>query len=140
VSNLAKANCYGGEISFNNLNLKTMEEYALIMRHEDGAKVASPEQIQQWMKMTMDWIGGIAAQNKFVSGTGLPFADAKVVKSNKVVTNGPFGDIKETIGGLIVVRANNVDEAVEFAKGCPVLMGEGNTVEVRKIAKDDGVH
>lgn len=117
-----------------------MEEFALIMRHEDGNKKASPEQLQQWMKQTMDWIGGIAAQNKFVSGTGLPFEDARVVKSNKVVTNGPFGDIKETIGGFIVVRANSVDEAVEFAKDCPVLMGEGNTVEVRKIARGDGVH
>lgn len=117
-----------------------MDEYALIMRHEDGMKVASPEQIQVWMKQTMDWIGGIAAQNKFSKGIGLPFADARVVSSKKVVTNGPFGDIKETIGGLIIIKANSVDEAVEFAKGCPVLQGEGNSVEVRKIAKDDGVH
>jgi len=117
-----------------------MEEYALIFRHQDGNKIASPEQIQIWMKQTMDWIGGIAAQNKFVSGTGLPFEDAKVVKHNNVVTNGPFGDIKETLGGFIVVKAVTVDEAVEFAKGCPVLQGEGNTVEVRKIAKNDGTH
>ena len=117
-----------------------MEEYALIMRHEDGTKIASPEQMQEWMKQTMDWIGGIAAQNKFISGTGLPFDDARVVKHDKVVTNGPFGEIKETIGGLITIKADSVEEAVEFAKGCPVLQGEGNTVEVRKIAKRDGVH
>lgn len=117
-----------------------MNEYALIMRHEDGTKVASPEQMQAWMKQTMDWIGGIAAQNKFVSGTGLPFDEAKVVNHNKVVTNGPFGDIKETIGGFIIVRAESADEAAEFAKGCPVLQGEGNTVEVRKIAKNDNTH
>lgn len=117
-----------------------MEEYVLIMRHPDGQKVASPEQMQAWMKQTMDWIGGIAAQNKFVSGTGLPFDGAKVVNSNKVVTNGPFGDIKETIGGFITVRANSIDEAVEFAKNAPVLQGEGNTMEVRRIAKNDGVH
>jgi hypothetical protein len=117
-----------------------MEEYALIMRHEDGTKIASPEQMQVWMKQTMDWIGGIAAQNKFVSGTGLLFADAKVVSSNKVVTDGPFGEIKETIGGFITVRAESVEEAAEFAKGCPVLQGEGNTMEVRRIAKNDGAH
>jgi len=120
-----------------------MEEYALIMRHEDGMKVASPEQVQAWMKQTMDWIGGIAAQNKFVNGTGLPFAGAQVVttkNSKAVITNGPFGDIKETIGGFIVVKAESVEEAVEFAKGCPVLQGDGNSVEVRKIAKGDGVH
>ena len=120
-----------------------MEEYALIMRHEDGSKIASPEQMQAWMKQTMDWIGGIAAQNKFVNGTGLPFDSARVVKtrnSKSVVTNGHFGDIKETIGGFIVVKADSIEEAVEFAKGCPVLQGEGNSVEVRKIAKNDGIH
>jgi hypothetical protein len=56
------------------------------------------------------------------------------------VTNGPFGEIKETIGGYVIVKAASVDEAVEFAKGSPVLQGDGNTVEVRKIAKRDGVH
>jgi len=112
-----------------------MNEYILIFRHEDGSKVASPEQMQIWMKQTMDWIGGIAAQNKFKSGTGLHFADARVVQSNKVVTNGPFGDIKETIGGFIIVKAESVEEAVEFAKGSPVLQGEGNTVEVRRIER-----
>ena len=117
-----------------------MDEYALIMRHEDGTKIASPEQMQTWMKQTMDWIGGIAAQNKFVSGTGLLFDDAKIVHHNKVVTNGPIGEIKETIGGFIVVKAGSADEAAEFATGCPVLQGEGNTMEVRRIAKRDGVH
>ena len=117
-----------------------MDEFILIFRHQDGNKVASPEQIQVWMKQTMDWIGGIAARNKFSGGNGLPFDDAKVVRHNNIVTNGPFGEIKETIGGYIIVKADSVDEAVEFAKGCPVLQGEGNSVEVRRIAKRDGVH
>lgn len=117
-----------------------MDEYALIMRHEDGTKIASPEQMQIWMKQTMDWIGGIAAKNKFVSGTGLLFDGAKVVGHGGIVTDGPFGEIKETIGGLIVVKAASVEEAIEFAKGCPVLQGDGNTMEVRRIAKNDGTH
>ncbi|MGA7720571.1 MAG: YciI family protein [Ignavibacteriaceae bacterium] len=116
-----------------------MDEFILIFRHEDGHKVASPEQIQIWMKQTMDWIAGITAQNKFISGTGLLFEDARVLHHKKVVTNGPFGDIKETIGGFIIVKADSADEAAELAKGSPVLQGEGNTVEVRKIAKRDGV-
>jgi hypothetical protein len=117
-----------------------MDEYMLIFRHQDGGKLVSPEQMQIWMKQTMDWIGGIAAQNKYVGGNGLPFDDARVVHHNKLVTNGPFGEIKETLGGYIMVRAASVEEAVEFAKGAPVLQGEGNTVEVRKIAKGNGVH
>ena len=117
-----------------------MDEFMLIFRHQDGQKVASPEQIQVWMRQTMDWIGGIAAQNKYSGGNGLPFEDARVVRHDKVVTNGPFGDIKETIGGYIIVKADSVEEAVEFAKGSPVLQGEGNTVEVRRIAREDGIH
>jgi hypothetical protein len=117
-----------------------MDEYMLIFRHEDGQKVASPEQMQIWMKQTQDWIGGIAAQNKFSGGNGLIFDGSKVVMHNNVVTDGPFGEIKETIGGYIVVKANSVEEAVEFAKGSPVLQGEGNSVEVRKLYRKDGIH
>src|SRR5574337_832983 len=115
-----------------------MDEFMLIFRHQDGKKVASPEQMQTWMKQTMDWIGGIAAQNKFVLGNGLLFDDASVVmtKNGKpLVTNGPFGDIKETLGGYVIVKADSVEEAIGFAKGSPVLQGEGNSVEVRRIAK-----
>ncbi len=120
-----------------------MDEYMLIFRHQDGKKVASPEQMQIWMKQTMDWIAGIRAKNKFKEGNGLPFEDARVVRTKNakpVVTDGPFGEIKETIGGFIVVKAESVDEAVEFAKGCPVLQGEGNSVEVRKLARRNGGH
>ncbi len=117
-----------------------MDEFVLIMRHEDGNKIASPEQMQIWMKQTMDWINTIAAKNKFTAGVGLPFDDARVVWPNNIVTNGPFGEIKETIGGYMIVKADSIEEAVEFAKGSPVLQGEGNSVEVRKIAKQDGVH
>jgi len=117
-----------------------MNEFMLIFRHQDGHKVASPEQIKIWMKQTMDWIGGIAAQNKFIEGNGLSFDDARIVGYGNVVTDGPFGDIKETLGGYISVKADSIEEAVEFAKGCPVLQGEGNTVEVRKIVKGNSSH
>ena len=117
-----------------------MDEFMLIFRHQDGKKVASPEQMQVWMKQTMDWIATISAKNKFVGGNGRPFEDAKVVWHKGKVTDGPFGDIKETLGGYMIVKAESVEEAIEFAKGSPVLQGDGNSVEVRRIAKGDGTH
>lgn len=112
-----------------------MNEYLLIFRHEDGNKVASPEQMQQWMQQTMEWINGIAMQDKFSDGKGLLFDEARVVHSDKTTTQGAFGNVKETIGGYIIVKAESVEEAIGFAKGCPVLQGEGNSVEVRCIAR-----
>jgi hypothetical protein len=58
----------------------------------------------------------------------LIFDDERVVRLDKTFTNGPFGDIEETIGGLIRVKAESTEEAIEFAKGCPALQGEGNTI------------
>ncbi len=117
-----------------------MDDYILIFRHEDGHKVASPEQIQMWMKQTSDWMAGIAARNQLTGGNGLLFSESRVVHHDTSVTNGPFGEKKETIGGYILVKAGSPDEAVEFAKGCPVLQGEGNSVEVRKIATAGDFH
>lgn len=89
-----------------------MNEFILIFRHADGNKVVSPEQLQTWMKQTMDWIGSIAAQNKFVSGNGLPFNESRIVGHNNVATNGPFGDTKQTIGVYIIVKAESLEQAV----------------------------
>ncbi|MEI6061788.1 MAG: YciI family protein [Bacteroidota bacterium] len=117
-----------------------MDEFILIFRHEDGSKIASPEQMQAWMKQTMEWMAGIAAPNRITGGNGLSFNEGKVVSSHGLVTDGPFGKIKETIGGYVLLEAVSADAAVEFARGCPILQGEGNTVEVRKIARADGLH
>lgn len=102
-----------------------MNEFMLIFRHEDGQKVASPEQIQEWMKQTMDWIGGVAAQNKFVSGDGLPFDDARVVHHDKSVTNGPFGDIKETIGGTLWCEPSLPMKPLSLPKVVPYCKPKG---------------
>jgi hypothetical protein len=48
-----------------------MDEFILIFRHEDGLKVASPEQIQVWMQQTGECTGGIAARNKLSGGNSM---------------------------------------------------------------------
>jgi hypothetical protein len=50
------------------------------------------------------------------------------------VTDGPFTESKEIIGGFMVVAAENYERAVEVAKECPGLIRPGSTVEIREIA------
>lgn len=112
-----------------------MKEFLLIFRmdHNQRATNASAEEMQATTKKWMDWIGGIAAQNKLVS-PGNRLEDAgKVVRPGKLVTDGPYAEIKETIGGYSIVRADSAEEAAELAKGCPILAVGGN-VEVREIS------
>jgi hypothetical protein len=58
--------------------------------------------------------------------------EGKTVKPNKVITDGPFVEAKEMVGGYLIVKANSLDEAVEMAKTCPNLVYGGN-VEVRSV-------
>ena len=111
-----------------------MDEFLIMMRLDILTPEAqpSPEQLQGYMKKYQDWVGGIAAQNKFVGGTALS-TEGKVLKPNNVVTDGPYAEIKESIAGFIRIKATGFEEATRFAQACPILNGAGNSVEVRKI-------
>ncbi|HEX6194152.1 MAG TPA: YciI family protein [Chitinophagaceae bacterium] len=111
-----------------------MNDYLLLMRlnTEFMQTPQSPEQMQEHMKMYHNWVGEIAAQNRLAGGKGLA-TEGKVIKSNNVVTDGPYAEIKESLAGFIVVRAKDLEEAASFAKKCPILRGEGNSVEVRQV-------
>ncbi len=95
----------------------------------------SPEQMQE----RMNWLAGIAAQNKLADkgNTLLPApGSAKTVKPGEVVTDGPYTEIKEFISGYIVVKAENIGEAVEMAKSNPIF-GIGGNIEIREVLKRD---
>lgn len=113
-----------------------MKEFLLVFRMDIAQQTqVSPEQMQARMKLWQDWMGNIAAQNKLVSSGNRLATEGRVVKQN-LITNGPYVEIKEAIGGYSIVRADSIDEAAEIASGCPILMGGGN-VEVRVIVPMD---
>jgi hypothetical protein len=111
-----------------------MNEFLLIFRRDFDAtdSQASPEHLQNMMKAWQNWMGSIAARNKLVNSGNRLSAEGKVVKPGALVTNGPYVEIKEAIGGYILIRAESLDEAAEISKGCPILTIGGN-VEVRTI-------
>jgi hypothetical protein len=85
----------------------------------------------------MNWMGSIAAQNKLAnSGNRLSVTQAKTVKSNNVIIDGPYTEMKEFISGYIVVKTASIEEAIELAQGCPILKIDGN-VEVRAVVTPD---
>lgn len=109
-----------------------MKEFLFVFRTDyKTLPMDSPEEMQAMTKKWQDWIGGIAAQNKLVqTGKRLSF-DGKVVRPSGVVTDGPYTEVKESIGGYMFVKAESSEEAIEMAQGCPILMTAGN-VEIRE--------
>ncbi len=111
-----------------------MKDFLLIFRSDYSAmQDRTAEEAQAMMKHWMDWLEGIATQNKLIDKGNRLEDSGRIVKSNNIVTNGPYMEIKESIGGYSLIKAESYDEAVEFAKGCPALLTGGN-VEVREIA------
>jgi hypothetical protein len=111
-----------------------MNDFLLIFRRDESGKEAplSPEQMQAMMKPWQDWIGGLAAQNKLISSGNRLANEGNTIKPNNIITNGPYVEIKESVGGYTIISAASLDEATELAKGCPILFA-GGTVEVRPI-------
>jgi hypothetical protein len=111
-----------------------MKDFLLIFRNDISAMPKrSPEEMQAVTKIWMDWIGGIAAQNKLTDRGNRLVPTGKVLKPENVIADGPYTEIKESIIGYSIVKANTVEEATELAKGCPILKFNGN-VEIREIS------
>ncbi len=92
----------------------------------------TPEETQQMMQKWFDWVDKLKAKDLYIAGDPLT-PDAKTVRGkNPVVTDGPFAETKELVGGYFIIKANSLEQAAELAKDCPDLT-LGGTVEVREI-------
>ncbi|WP_411029535.1 YciI family protein [Spongiimicrobium sp. 3-5] len=92
----------------------------------------SQEEKQAHMQVWGTWMGGLQEKGQLLDG--LPLADEGKVVENRgeIVTNGPFAEGAEVVGGYLIVTANDMDHAVEISKGCPIFDYDGN-IEVREI-------
>jgi hypothetical protein len=114
-----------------------MAQYAiLIYEAEQGYASAGPEIFQQ----VMESHGRFAAQvgergGKITGGDALEPTTTATSIRNDIVTDGPFAETKEALGGFYVIEARDLDHAIEIAKLCPAPFGG---VEVRPIMDTSG--
>jgi hypothetical protein len=110
-----------------------MKEFMLVFRQPsyDYSQV-SPAEMQALSKKWADWAAGIAAQGKFGSNGHRLALEGKVIKPSGVITDGPFVEIKEMLGGYMFIKADSLEEATTLAHGCPTL-DENGSVEIRPI-------
>ena len=110
-----------------------MNEFVFLYR--GGEQGRSPERVQQMMQKWMAWFKELAEKGH-VKDRGQPLERAgKLVNGKrKTVTDGPFAEAKDVVGGYTLIVAKDLDEAAELSKGCPILEFDGQ-VEVRPVMK-----
>jgi hypothetical protein len=107
---------------------------------ERDAAMGSPEAAQRNMTRWMEWMRGLE-QGGHLKSAGQPLEKGgKVVRGGSgkgIITDGPFVEIKDVVGGYSIIEAKDLAEAAELAKGCPALDGPNGAVEVRPVMKMD---
>lgn len=98
--------------------------------HNASDSKAAMDNMQKWM----DWMSGLGQKGILVGGEPLQPHGKQVNGKGKVVTDGPFIEAKEMVGGYLIVNAKDIDEAVEISKGCPIFDEDGK-VEIRQLQK-----
>lgn len=109
-----------------------MKEFALLFRQPGfDASGISPKELETINKKWEAWRKMLEEQDRVSSGIRLS-SEGKVLKPGGVITDGPFVEIRERLGGLILIKAESLEEATTLAHGCPVL-DTGGSVEVRGL-------
>ncbi len=109
-----------------------MPDFMLLFRGGE-AKEKSPEEIQQLVQKYISWVKDLRAAGKFKAGDELR-PTGRVVSSNQgKLTDGPFIETKDAIGGYFLIEAADYSEATAIAKSSPNL-ANGGWVEIRQIS------
>ena len=112
-----------------------MNDYLLLFRGGDAREAAeSPERYQEHMGKWMKWMEDLGKKGAFVAGEPLGPEGKTISGSKKLVTDGPFTEGKEIVGGYLIIKAGGYDDAVQLSKECPIFEYDG-VVEVREIQK-----
>src|SRR5438552_3783232 len=112
-----------------------MKEFLFLFRGGEAGRLNAQESPEQWQKHMMkwkEWMESLAKQGKMTGGQPLNKEGTVLTGQSKKVTDGPFMEGKEIVGGYLIVKANDLKEATEIAKGCPIFEHDG-IVEVREI-------
>lgn len=117
-----------------------MAEFIYLYRNSTAARQAAmgtPEAAQKSMQRWMAWMRDLESKGHLKS-PGQPLdKGGKVVRAGATITDGPFVEAKDVIGGFSIIEAKDLAEAAELARGCPALDGGDGSVEVRPAVKMD---
>lgn len=115
-----------------------MADFLFIYRNTDAEAqkyMGTPEAAQASMKLWRAWLADLEAKGHLKSwGEPLERTGRVVRGPNQQVTDGPFAEAKDIVSGYSIISAKDQAEAIELARGCPVLRGTGS-VEVRPVMK-----
>jgi len=117
---------------------RAMSKYMFLFRGgEPGIDpMTDPAGFGAYMQTWQTWMENIAKSGKYLGGDPLEPTGVTVSGKAMKVTDGPFIEGKEIVGGYVILEAASIEEAVELSKGCPIYTHDG-VVEIRPVQHVD---
>ena len=110
-----------------------MKDYMMIFIGANYEDIGlSPEQLQDRMGRWFTWGDKMQEKGILKGGHALKSQAKRITDTEKTITDGPFAESKELVGGYYIISAENYDDAMEVAKDYPDF-DLGGTVEVREV-------
>lgn len=109
-----------------------MKDFLLLFRGGLDFASATQEQLQKAMMRWKTWMEELVQQGKYSGGHRLS-RSGSVLRRGEKITDGPYAESKEIVGGYVSLKAKDLTDAIETAKGCPIFNYNGS-VEVREVA------
>ena len=117
------------------MNTQKQNGYMLLYRSGEWYNKLSHAELQNLINQNKAWFEKLTAQGKAKPGRALERKGAIVsVVNGRIVTDGPFAESKEAIGGYFLLRVDTLEEAIAIAQECPGL-AYGAKIEVRPVAE-----
>ena len=118
------------------MNIENQNGYMLLYRSDEWYNKLSHQELHSLMDQNKTWIEKLTAQGKAKPGRALERRGAIVSgKNGRFITDGPFAESKEAIGGYLVLDVEALEEAVAIAQTIPGL-AYGGSIEVRPLAEE----
>ena len=108
----------------------------LLYRSDEWYNRLSHEELQKLIGQNQDWFERLTTEGKAKPGRALERRGAIVSgKNGRFITDGPFAESKEAIGGYFVLDVETIEEAIAIAQSSPGL-AYGGSIEVRPVAEE----
>jgi hypothetical protein len=109
-------------------------KYAILIMDTEAGLALSPAEAEAWTAEVGAWYEKYGAAGKLAAG-GERLQEAQTARTVRAsgVTDGPFIETKEVLGGYSLIDADSIDEAVEIAKTWPGVDRGWITIELRPV-------
>jgi hypothetical protein len=110
-----------------------MKDFLVLLREDDGRTIQhSASEMEKHQLNWKNWLEAANQKGRLTGGKALTLRGNVIRNFGAQISEGPYANGKEIVGGYLLIKAESLEEATELMKSCPVFESDG-FAEVREV-------